>query len=251
VVGADGHHSLVARAVAAPRYDSAPPQTCCYYTYWADTALDGLYSWSSSAARRYQIAIPTNDGLVCTLIGWPHTEFQAIRAGLETGFLRTLDLATDIAERVRSGRRLERFYGTADLPNQLRRVAGPGWALVGDAGHPKDPMHARGIRDAFRDVELLVEAADAGLSGRAAFRDAMATYEHARNAAARPLYERLRADVQFLPMVDAERRVLAAVAEDPALADRFMGLRAGTVTRAEFEAAAPAEILRLLAHARL
>jgi 2-polyprenyl-6-methoxyphenol hydroxylase-like FAD-dependent oxidoreductase len=117
---------------------------------------------------------------------------------------------------------------------------------VGDAGHPKDPLHARGIRDAFRDVELLVDAADSGLSGRASFDASMAAYEEARNAAARPIYDRLRADVQFPTVSDAERRLLAAVAEDPTQADRFVGLRAGTVTRAEFEAGASADIRRLL-----
>jgi len=51
--------------------------------------------------------------------------------------------------------------GLRDIP--FRRPYGPGWALVRDAGHPKDPLHTRGgIRDAFRDVELLVEALDAG-----------------------------------------------------------------------------------------
>jgi len=59
-------------------------------------------------------------------------------------------------------------------------------ALVGDAGHPKDPMHARGIRDAFRDVELLVEAADAGFSDPAGFTKAITGYEERRNAAALP-----------------------------------------------------------------
>lgn len=245
-VGADGHNSLVARCVAAPTYDAAPRRTCCYYTYWAETDIDGLYSWSSPKARRYQIAIPTNDGLVCTLIGWPHAEFPAIRANAATEFLAALELAPEIAQRVSRGRRVERLYGTADLPNHFRRPYGPGWALVGDAGHPKDPMQARGIRDAFRDVEFLAEAADAGLSGRTNFADAMAGYERERNAAALPTYRRLQADVQFQPPPEFELNLMRAAAEDQALADLYVGMRAGTVTREEFRTAAPAEIKILL-----
>jgi hypothetical protein len=42
--------------------------------------------------------------------------------------------AGDLGERVRSRARAERFRGTPDLPNFLRKPYGPGWALVGDAG---------------------------------------------------------------------------------------------------------------------
>jgi len=41
------------------------------------------------------------------------------------------------------------------LPNgYLRRPYGPGWALVGDAGHWLDPMSTHGMTSALRDVEL-------------------------------------------------------------------------------------------------
>jgi hypothetical protein len=45
VIGADGHHSLVARAVHAPAYDTTPPLTCAYYTYYAGipAAMAELY----------------------------------------------------------------------------------------------------------------------------------------------------------------------------------------------------------------
>src|SRR6266540_3523787 len=242
VIGADGRNSLVARAVGAHVYNVVSSQTCGYYTYWADTALDGLHSWSSSAARRYQIAIPTSDGLVCTLIGWPSAEFHAVRSNLEEAFLSALSLAVDIAERVRCGRRVERFCGTADMANMFRRPYGPGWALVGDAGHPKDPMHARGIRDAFRDAELLADAADAALSGRTEWMAAMADYEALRNAAALPIYERLCAQLRFPAASEAEFRFLSAVSEDQAVSDRFVGMRAGTVKQEEFLEAVPEPI---------
>ena len=48
----------------------------------------------------------------------------------------------------------------------MREAAGPGWALVGDAGMKKDPVTAQGISTAFRCAEMLAEAADEGLSGR-------------------------------------------------------------------------------------
>ena len=37
----------------------------------------------------------------------------------------------------------------------FRESAGPGWALVGDAGHFKDPAPGQGIGDAFRQAEAM------------------------------------------------------------------------------------------------
>jgi len=38
VIGADGLHSMVARAVNAPIYNERPVQACAYYTYWAESS---------------------------------------------------------------------------------------------------------------------------------------------------------------------------------------------------------------------
>src|SRR6188768_843454 len=48
--------------------------------------------------------------------------------------MAALDLAPNLAERVRGGTRAEPFRGTVDLPNVYPQPLGPGWALVGDAG---------------------------------------------------------------------------------------------------------------------
>jgi 2-polyprenyl-6-methoxyphenol hydroxylase-like FAD-dependent oxidoreductase len=69
----------------------------------------------------------------------------------------------------------------------FRRSAGPGWALIGDAGHHKDPLVARGIADAFRDAAVLAETVtqywDSGLD------EAVAACECRRDRDARPLAE--------------------------------------------------------------
>jgi 2-polyprenyl-6-methoxyphenol hydroxylase-like FAD-dependent oxidoreductase len=49
----------------------------------------------------------------------------------------------------------------------FRVSAGPGWALVGDAGHFKDPTPGQGIADALRQAEKLAPAIESGLGGGA------------------------------------------------------------------------------------
>ena len=98
VVGADGRHSFVARAVDALAYDTRPPLTTTYYTYWADVPTSGLESYIGD--RRFSIAFPTHAGLTCTFHQWPRDEFHAVRADIEGGVLRALEaLAPDLAER--------------------------------------------------------------------------------------------------------------------------------------------------------
>ena len=109
-------------------------------------------------------AWPTSDGLLMTYLAWPAARFGEFRRDVEGNFLRTLD-AVGLGERIRAGRRAERFRGTPDLPSYFRQPYGPGWALVGDAGLLLDPITGQGIGHAFRDAELLADAVADGLGG--------------------------------------------------------------------------------------
>jgi 2-polyprenyl-6-methoxyphenol hydroxylase-like FAD-dependent oxidoreductase len=242
VVGADGKHSLVASTVGASVHHDKPPLTMACYTYWQDVPLDGgeLYA----RPRRAIGAWPTNDGLTMTYVGWPVEEFAAFRADVEGNVLRTLDLAGDLGERIRAGRRAERFRASPDLPNFLRRPYGPGWALVGDAGLVMDPITGQGIGDALRDAELLAEAVTAGLGGRQPLAAALAGYERARDRAALPMYELTGELASFAPPRPEQQALFAALARRQADVDRFLGVMTGAVPLAEFFAAR--NMLRLL-----
>ncbi len=242
VIGADGLHSLVARQVEAPTYHVKPTFTCAYYSYWSGVELSGVEFYPRE--RRGFGVLPTHQGLACIIVGWPHEEFHAFRADIEGNFLKTLELAPMLAERVRQGRREERFTGTADLPNFFRKPYGPGWALVGDAGYHKDSITAQGISDAFRDAELVVEAVDAGLSGKRPIEEAMADYEQRRNEASLPLYEFTCQLAELAPPPPEMQQLFAALRQNQEQTNRFFGVIAGTVPVPEFFA--PEHIGRIM-----
>ena len=232
VIGADGLHSRVARGVEASAYDARPVFTCAYYAYWTDVPVQGAELYARP--DRMILAGPTNDGRTMVIVYWPVSAFHAVRTDIERHFLAAVDLAPGLAERVRGGTRVERFRGTADLPNFYRRSYGPGWALVGDAGYHKDPITAQGISDAFRDAETLATAIDDGFAGRRSMVDALAAYEQARNEKTRPLYELTAQFASLQPPPPEMQRLIAALRHNPAQADRFIGTIAGTVPVAEF-----------------
>jgi flavin-dependent dehydrogenase len=219
VVGADGMHSLVARAVAAPSYDVGPPLSCGYYGYFGEIPLDHLEV--ARLGDRCAVAMPTNDGLTLVFVAAPVAELDAFRHDTEAAFFRTLAAAPWIAEKVRPELRAERWRGTGDLPSFFRKPYGPGWALVGDAGYHQDPITARGISNAFRDAEFLADAVTAGLSGQQPLDAALAAYEARRNEAARPGYDEARlwaSGDPFPPALYAQRAALrAAAVHAPAL----------------------------------
>ncbi len=231
VIGADGVHSLVARQVEAPTYNTRPTFTCAYYSYWSGVPLDGVEFYPRE--HRGFGVLPTHHGLTCIIVGWPHEEFHAYRADIEGNFLKTLELAPALAERVRQGRREERFTGTAELYNFFRRPHGPGWALVGDAGYHKDSITAQGISDAFRDAELVAEAVNASLSGKRPIEEAMLQYEQRRNEAALPIYE-FTCQLAALEPPPEMQQLFAALRRDQEQTNRFFGTLAGTVPVAEF-----------------
>jgi flavin-dependent dehydrogenase len=187
VIGAEGHHSLVADTVGAEKYREREALTGGYYSYFSGTGITDAQVHISDDGG--VLAFPTNDGQVCIAAGLPRDRFHEYRADIEGTFYRILDASPGFAARVRAGKRDERWQGTADLPNFFRKPWGPGWALVGDAGYMKDPITGFGIADAFRDAELLASALDEVLSGRQAPEVALAAYQEQRDAAAIPVYE--------------------------------------------------------------
>jgi 2-polyprenyl-6-methoxyphenol hydroxylase-like FAD-dependent oxidoreductase len=242
VVGADGKRSLVARAAGARAYHARPALSLGFYAYWEGVPLRGGEMYGRP--RRAMGAWPTNDGLTLTYVAWPVEEFPAFRADVEGHLLKTLDLAGDLGDRVRAGRRVERIRGTTDLPNAFRTPWGPGWALVGDAGLVMDPLTGQGIGDAFRDAELLAEAVAAGFSGRRPLDAALAGYQRRRDAAARPMYDFTTELATFGPPTAAQRALFGALAGRPAEIDRFLGVLTGAVPLRDY--LGPANLLRVI-----
>lgn len=232
VIGADGMRSSVAGAVKAPSYNEYSPQSVAYYTFYSGLPTEGIEFYVRPDSG-FGI-IPTNDGLTLIIAGKPVREFHDYRSNIEGNFLAILAQAPQVADRVAAARREGRFVGTADMPNFFRKPYGPGWALVGDAGHHKDSITAHGISDAFRDAELLTEAIDDGFSGRTPLEEALARYEQQRNESAIPMYELTVQLASMAPPPPEMQQLFAALQGNQPDTDRFFGMLAGSVPIPEF-----------------
>jgi flavin-dependent dehydrogenase len=155
VVGADGRRSAVARHAGAGAAHVAPASSGVIYRYFRGVAADG-YHWYFTPGSAAGV-IPTNDGLACVFAATSAENLRReLDGGAEAGLRRLLARAAPgLADRLEHGGAAGPPRVFPGLPGYLRDAAGPGWALVGDAGYFKDPITAHGITDALRDAEIL------------------------------------------------------------------------------------------------
>jgi flavin-dependent dehydrogenase len=233
VVGADGISSLVARSVGAETYQEKPRLLAGYYSYWSGLPLKGFEAYDRG--DRSWAAWPTNDGLTLVIVGWPYAEFETNRQDIEGHFLAALNRAPAFADRLRAGKREDRFYGMA-VPNFFRKPYGPGWALVGDAGYNKDFITAQGISDAFHQAERCADALDASFSGSRPFDDAMRdTQTHRDDRALKGgIYEFTCQFASMQPPPPEMQQLLEVVSGNREASDGFARVFSGVVSPAEF-----------------
>src|SRR5215213_5836924 len=91
-----------------------PPTTPSRRSAAPTTVTGAACRWTGSSSTPASIAASAPSP---PIVGWPHEEFHAYRADVEGNYLKTLELVPAFAERMRQGRREERFTGTAELLN--------------------------------------------------------------------------------------------------------------------------------------
>ncbi len=164
VVGADGRHSTIAELVDAPFLSYTAPLSAGYYSYFSGVEMNATVE-TALLNDLFCVVFPTNDGLTLAALAWRPERFKELKRDIEGNFRAGLEQLGELGQRVLAGERIERWVGGSDVPNFLREVWGPGWALVGDALFHKDPVPADGITDSFRAADFLADAIDDVLHG--------------------------------------------------------------------------------------
>ena len=229
VVGADGRHSLLAKAVKPEQYNEVPPLAPAYYAYWSGLPADGFDTYIRAESGRGWAAIPTHDGLTCVVQGTPQADFATTKKDVEGTYLEGFELAPEFAERIKGAKRESGFMGAGDLAGYFRKPYGPGWALVGDAGYHKHPITAFGITDAFRDAEAVASALDETFSERRSFDDAMADYQRDRDEEALPIYGFTCDFAKLEPPPPEMQQLIGAMQGNQEAQDGFVSVMAGTL----------------------
>jgi flavin-dependent dehydrogenase len=118
-------------------------------------------------ADRMVFGGPADSGLFQVILVPDLRELPRFRRDLEGSFMDYARSCRPIAQALSGARRVGKFFGMLRWEGFLREASGPGWVLVGDAGHFKDPAPGQGIQDAFRQVDALAPEIIGGLGGSA------------------------------------------------------------------------------------
>ena len=221
VIGADGPNSVVARCAGAAESLVEPVVQSNIWSYWRGIALDHVRLYIRE--HKGAFAFPASDGTVLVAANLMHDEFVAARHDRESAFhARVEEVAPDLRAMVTGAERTEDFHGGCTRAF-VREAAGPGWALVGDAGIKKDPVTAQGISTAFRTAEMVAEAADEGLSGRRPLDDALADYAAARDEWLLPYYRFTAQLARFARPTEALAAFYRETQTDPDATARLFG----------------------------
>ena len=221
VIGADGPGSVVARCAGARDSLCEPVVQSNIWSYWKGIALDHVRLYIREHAGAF--TFPSSDGTVLVAANLMHDEFVRARRDRESAFhARLKEVAPDLHAMLPCAERVEAFHSGCTR-SFVREAAGPGWALVGDAGMKKDPVTAQGISTAFRCAEMLAEAADDAFSGRRLLDEALSGYQIARDRWLLPFYRFTAQLARFAKPSESQAAFYRAAQANPAATARLFG----------------------------
>ena len=156
VVGADGLNSIVARAVGA-RGLPAWPRRLGLVAHFSGVDWPEDYGWMLVGPRDYIGVAPLNNSGLLT-VGlvrrMPITRLGSASSAIEASLYQYPELE----KRLTKGRMSGPVLGIGPLSRRVKKPAGAGYALVGDAAGFFDPFTGEGIFRALRGAQLLAAA---------------------------------------------------------------------------------------------
>ncbi|MGV2621161.1 UNVERIFIED_CONTAM: NAD(P)/FAD-dependent oxidoreductase [Halobacillus marinus] len=159
IVGADGKHSTIARQAGAEVYHDTPSLRPVLYGYFEgipplETPTTEIFLHEG----RIGFLFPMEQGRDCIGLEVHPDEFKTMMKDSPEAFVRMYKQLYGMEKRLENARLQGSIIGTSGVPNFFRKPYGNGWALIGDAGHSKDPSTGLGINDAFMQAFLLADA---------------------------------------------------------------------------------------------
>ncbi len=201
VIGADGRRSITAALVGA----WTPYRLSCngrglVFRYIADPLAghreaETAYQWREGES--FAFVFPSAPvGTMLVLFMGHRDEASEARKDPEGYWERKLGQHPGLMRRTHGAPPGSKLRSTGQTPAFFRASSGPGWALVGDAGHFKDPVTGQGMRDAMFAGRTLAERVLPALEDPGAVDGATRAWEADRDRECLPAYHFANADTR-------------------------------------------------------
>jgi menaquinone-9 beta-reductase len=216
VVGADGRNSTIAKLVDAEEYLAYEGPRAVYWAYWKRPSdWDPHDVYNTFEGRRARVIFPTDGDRLLIATVPPIDEAREWRRDHSAAYLADIRAYGLAKASLGEDRYLGKVRGVLKPRYFFRASAGPGWALIGDAGHHKEFVVGLGISDALRDARELATAIVSRTPG------AVERWWRQRDVVRIEMFHWSR-DLGRAQAVDALQRLTAArMAKSPKLHGRF------------------------------
>jgi len=159
VVGADGRLSTTARLVESRRYHVLPSERMSTWAYFKGAQTDPVPTvYYHRRGDDFVVGAPADGDLFLVAVCPSVEAFDQFRVDSERTYNRAIAGCPPLVDLLSRAERVTKFRGLTRFEGYFREAAGPGWVLVGDSGHFKDPLPGQGISDALRQVDKLSDA---------------------------------------------------------------------------------------------
>lgn len=182
VIGADGHHSAVARLLDLDM-PVRWPRRIGLAAHLEGYELIGEMGEMHVGTDGYCGIAPQENGRVNAAMVIDMARFERRQGSVESFFDSALAAYPAMRERLVGTTRVTPVRGVGPLARRVRRVSGDGYLLAGDAAGFFDPFTGEGIFDALHGGELAAATAAAALDTGNTSAGGLASYDDAREAA--------------------------------------------------------------------
>lgn len=197
VIGADGRFSLVARKTHAKETDvSDKHPTNNFYAYWRGVTS---YDDQGPAATAYEsdgpygyLIMDSADGEAAVGVEGRSDALEAPAGQTEAFYLELLQRHPKLWSRFAHAELITSVRGMRQIGNFYRQPGGPGWALVGDAYHQKDPLDGQGLYDAVSTARALTHAIRQYKRGLLTWNAALVDYDETCRIVTYAMYKSLQ-----------------------------------------------------------
>jgi 2-polyprenyl-6-methoxyphenol hydroxylase-like FAD-dependent oxidoreductase len=229
VIGADGRFSLVARKVGAAVIEEETHYlSTAYHATWEGVPPFGRganFDIHVTGRGLDLLTLPIGRGrmLVNT-----HERADRVEIGgdAQAYYLATIAKAPAVHARLRDAKQVSKVVGLRSIGNGYRRAGGPGWALVGDAVHYKDPVDGQGMYDALLGARILDASLAAWLVGARSWEGSVAEYERELHAETHDMFvetvARVRKELYSEPPPLIIKTLIRWAMTDPIYQERFV-----------------------------
>lgn len=216
VVGADGRFSTVARKAGARVLEDFGDHTSTvHFATWegvapvdADPRVTVHIFTTSRGSDVLFFPKPNRHTWVCTHV---RSDRVSLDGDATAYYQRTIESHPVVMRRLAGARRVDDVVGLRRVANRFLEAGGPGWVLVGDALHHKDPVDGQGIYDALLESKILAEELATWRAGEQGWDELVARYDR-----------RVREGVHSMFMATVQRLRRELYEEPPELVKRTL-----------------------------